>query len=88
MVLGIEVGEAGVGPDVAEDDVRVDVGVEVPDALVVPAHRVRERRHRLRVAGVAAPPVVRGRPLHAVAVDVHVGQRPARPLLVDYPVAV
>lgn len=83
MALGVKVGEAGLGADVAKDDVRVDVRVEIADALLVARDDLLERGLRLRVGRVPAAPVVTGAALDAVAVDVHVGQVAVAALDVD-----
>ena len=70
MVLRGECRVTGLGPFVAEDDVRVDVGVEVGDA--VGGNGVFEGGFVLRIRGGGAAAVAAG--LRAVAVDVHVGE--------------
>ena len=70
VVLRGECRVTGLGPFVAEDDVRVDVGVEVGDA--VGGNGVFEGGFVLRIRGGGAAAVAAG--LRAVAVDVHVGE--------------
>lgn len=83
MTLGVKIREAGLGADVAKDDVRVDVRVEIANALFVARNGVLKRGLRLRVGRVPAAPVVSGAALDAVAVDVHVGQVAVAALDVD-----
>ena len=52
----------------------MDVGVQVGDSAVVGPDRVGEGGDALRVVRVAAPAVVGGAALRAVAVYVHVGE--------------
>jgi hypothetical protein len=74
---------AALGALVSKHHVRVHVGVEVLDALLVALNDPLERRDGLRILAAPAPPVVAAAVLLAVAVDVHVGKVAARALDVD-----
>lgn len=83
VLLRVESLIPGLGSGVTKDHVRVHVGVEVGDALLVRLDGVCEGGDGLSIAGVAAPPVVCGTTLRTVAVYVHVGELAARALYVE-----
>lgn len=83
VLLWVERLPPGLGALVTKHHVRMHVGVEVVNILVVALDDPLERRDGLRVLAALAPPVVAAPVLLAVAVDVHVGEAAARALDVD-----
>lgn len=83
MLLRVKLREAGLRPDISEHDIRVDVGIEIPDAFPISPNGVREGGDRLSVAGVPTAAIVGGAALGSIAVDVHVGKLSIAALDVD-----
>jgi hypothetical protein len=83
-LLGIKRRKPPTRPGITEHHIRVDIRIQIRDALAIPPDRVGEGRDTLRIPAVAAAAVVRGTSLLSVAVDVHVDELASRSLEVEH----
>lgn len=64
----------------------MDIGIQIPYSLSITLQDPLKRRDGLRIETAAAPSIIAGAALCAVAVNVHVGESRAGALDVDYAV--